>query len=78
MIQLLKNIKIEKIDYRNLAVEFIGNYSENIISAGQCPEEMVSDTAEALRYDPKFKNIDADLLYDAIIENENYLILFVE
>ena len=63
--------KISKKEYIGMAKDFVGQHKDAIIShvkqeGGVDIQQMVVDTANALRYDPEYKNVDADWLYDAI------------
>ena len=63
--------KLTKKEYIELAKDFVGQHKDSIIryvkQHGYVDiQQMTADTANALRYDPEYKNIDADWLYDAI------------
>ena len=63
--------KLTKKEYIELAKDFVGQHKDSIIryvkQHGYVDlQQMTVDTADALRYDPEYKNIDADWLYDAI------------
>ena len=63
--------KISKKEYIEIAKDFVGQHKNSIIryvkQHGNVDlQQMTADTANALRHDPEYKNIDADWLYDAI------------
>ena len=68
--------KISKKEYTQMAKDFVGEWKQTIINKYRNDgyadlESMVVDTANALRYDPEYKNVDADWLYDAIDKELN-------
>ena len=68
--------KISKKEYIQMAKDFVGEWKQTIINKYRNDgyadlESMVVDTANALRYDPEYKNVDADWLYDAIDKELN-------
>jgi|APSaa5957512535_1039671.scaffolds.fasta_scaffold09270_3 hypothetical protein len=63
--------KVSKKDYQELAKDFVGEHKRRIIQrasedGGVDIQMMAIDTAEAMKYDPDYKGIDADWLYGAI------------
>ena len=70
-IQIKESKKISKKDYIGMAKDFVGQHKDSIIRYVKQDgwidlQQMTVDTANALRYDPEYKNVDADWLYDAI------------
>ena len=63
--------KISKKEYIEIAKDFVGQHKNSIIryvkQHGNVDIQLMAvDTANALRYDPEYKNIDTDWLYGAI------------
>lgn len=65
------NEGLSKKEYQDLAKEFVGEYKNVILKRFKQDgyadiQLMVSDMSRSLLYDPKYKSIDADWLYDAV------------